>query len=138
MSARISCGSSIILDRPTALTLHEEVYLVKSIETLQEWGELCTMQDVMKYATEYVNLIDVQSRFKLNGPTKVWYYGFVKRWSYQLKIMKSCRPEKSKAGLKKVVDGRFSNLYSVLKKLNLLNKPKNIFTANKSDFGDDC
>ena len=138
LSARISRGSSNIVGRPTALTLDEEVYLVKLIETLQEWGELCTMQDVMKYATEYVNLMGLQSRFQLNGPKKDWYYGFVKRWSHQLKIMKSCRLEKSRAGLKKeVVDGWFTKLYSVLKKLNLLNKPSNIFNADEAGFGDD-
>ena len=79
LSARISSGSSNILGSPTALTLDEEVYLVKLIETLQERGELCTMQDVMTYATEYNNLLGLQSRFQLNGPTKDWYYGFVKR-----------------------------------------------------------
>ena len=52
--------------------------------------------------------------------------------------MKSCRLEKSRAGLKKeVVDGWFTELYSVLKKLNLLNKPSNIFNADKTSFGDD-
>ena len=80
--------------------------LVKLIEILQEWGKLCTMQDVMKYATEYVYLMRLQSRFRLSEPTKDWYYGSVKRWSHQLKIMKSCRLEKLRADLKKeVVDG---------------------------------
>ena len=92
----------------------------------------------MKYVTEYDNLMSLQSRFQLNGPTKDWHCGFVKRWSHRLKIVKSCRLEKSRVGLKKeAVDGWFTKLYSVLKKLNLLNKPSNIFNADKTGFGDD-
>ena len=52
--------------------------------------------------------------------------------------MKSCCLEKSRAGLKKeLVDGWFTKLYSVLKKLNLLNKPSNIFNADEAGFGGD-
>ena len=52
--------------------------------------------------------------------------------------MKSIRLEKARAGLtKEVVDGWFNKLYSVLKKLNLFNKPSNIFNCDESGFGDD-
>lgn len=138
LSARISRGSTNKVGRLTALTQEEEMYFVKLIETLQDWGELCSFQDVMKYATEYVNSMNLNSRFQSGAPTKEWYYGFVKRWSDKLQLMKSIRLEKSRAGLtKQVVDGWFNKLYSVLKKLNLLDKPSNIFNADESGFGDD-
>ncbi|CAM4822785.1 unnamed protein product [Rotaria magnacalcarata] len=92
----------------------------------------------MKYGTEYVNLLDLQSRFRFGAPTKEWYYGFIKRWSHRLKTMKSIRLEKLRAGVtKEVVNGWFLKLHSVLKKLDLLDKPSNIFNADESDFGDD-
>jgi hypothetical protein len=138
LSARISRGSSNQLGRSTALTHNEEECLVKLIETLQEWGELCSFQDVMKYAQEYVSLMGLQSRFKSGAPTKEWYYGFVNRWSDKLKLMKSIRLEKSRAGVtKETVDGWFKKLYCVLKRLNLLDKPSNIFNADESGFSDD-
>ncbi|CAF3965926.1 unnamed protein product, partial [Rotaria sp. Silwood1] len=138
LSARISRCSSNQVGRPTALTHDEEAYLVKLIEILQDWGELCSYQDVMKYATEYVQLMNLQSRFQSGAPTKEWYYGFVKRWSHKLKLIKSIRLEKSRANVaKEVVDGWFTKLYAVLKKFNLLDKPSNIFNADESGFGDD-
>lgn len=138
LSSRISRCSSNHVGRSTALTVEEEEYLVKLIETLQEWGELCTYKDVMKYAVEYVNLLGLQSRFQSGSPTKEWYYGFIKRWSHRLQIMKSCRLEKSRANVsREIVDGWFNKLYAVLKKLNILNKPSNIFNADESGFGDD-
>ncbi|CAF2143517.1 unnamed protein product [Rotaria magnacalcarata] len=138
LAARISRGSSGQIGRPTALTYEEEIYLVKLIETMQDWGELCSYQDVMKYSTEYVKLMNLTSRFKSGAPTKEWYYTFVKRWSQKLTLMKSVRLEKSRAGLtQEIVDGWFTKLYSVLKKLNLLDKPANIFNGDESGFGDD-
>ncbi|CAF1570696.1 unnamed protein product, partial [Rotaria sordida] len=99
LAARISRGSSDQVGHPTALTHTEEEYLVKFIETLQDWGELSSFKDVMKYATEYVNLMGLQLRFRNGAPTKEWYYGFVKRWDHKLKLVKSIRLEKVRAGL---------------------------------------
>jgi hypothetical protein len=46
------------------------------------------------------------SRFKSGAPTEEWYYGFLKRWSDDLQLMKSIRFENSRADVtKEVVDG---------------------------------
>ena len=70
-------------------------------------GELCSFQDVMKYATEYAHLMGLQYRFLSGAPTKEWYYRFVKRWEQKLKLMKSIRLEKAH----KHVDDWFNKLY---------------------------
>ncbi|CAF4763196.1 unnamed protein product, partial [Rotaria sp. Silwood2] len=82
--------------------------------------------------------MNLQSQFQFDAPKKEWYYRFLKRWRHKFKLIKSIRLEKSMAGItQEVVDGRFTNLYSVLKKLDLLGKPSNIFNAGKSGFDDD-
>ena len=121
---------------PPALSMSEEEYLVKLIVTLQEWGQLSSCSDVLKYANEYVSLLNLQSRFTDKGPTKDWYYGFTKRWSDQLKLMKSTSLESSRAtGVsQEIVTGWFGKLFDVLKKLDLLDKPQNIFNTDESGF----
>ncbi len=92
----------------------------------------------MKQATEFVNLMGLPSRFKSGAPTEEWYYGFLKRWSDDLQLMKSIRFENSRADVtKEVVDGQFSKVYSVLKKLKLFDKPNKIYNADESGFSDD-
>ncbi|CAF3646331.1 unnamed protein product, partial [Rotaria sp. Silwood2] len=74
-------------------------------------------------------------RFRNGAPTKEWYYGFVKRWDHKLKLMKSIRLEKVRAGLTpEIVDGWFCKLYLTLKKLDLFNKPSNIFNCDETGF----
>lgn len=121
---------------PPALSMLEEEHLVKLIVTLQEWGQLSSCSDVLKYADDYVKLLNLQSRFTEKGPTKDWYYGFIKRWSHELKLMKSTSLESSRAvGVShEIVAGWFAKLYDVLKKLDLLDKPQNIFNTDESGF----
>jgi hypothetical protein len=121
---------------PPSLTMSEEQYLVTLIVTLQEWGQLSSCSDVLRYADEYVTLLNLRSRFTEKGPTKDWYYGFIKRWSHELKLMKSTSLENSRAiGVShEIVAGWFGKLYDVLKKLDLLDKPQNIFNTDESGF----
>jgi hypothetical protein len=121
---------------PSALSMSEEQHLVKLIITLQEWGQLSSCSDVLKYADEYVKVLNLQSRFTERGPTKDWYYGFIKRWSHQLKLMKSTSLESSRAiGVSHdIIAGWFRKLYDVLKKLDLLDRPQNIFNTDESGF----
>ncbi|CAF1196665.1 unnamed protein product [Rotaria sordida] len=115
LASRISRKSNQQVGRPTALKKTEEKHLVDLIITLQDYGELSTIDDVLKYAIEFVNIMDLKSRFKNGEPTRDWYYGFVTRWKDKLKIMNSSKIEKVRANVTiSTIDGWFAKLRSVL------------------------
>ncbi|CAF1314605.1 unnamed protein product [Rotaria sordida] len=138
LASRISRKSNQQVGRPTALKKTEEKHLVDLIITLQDYGELSTIDDVLKYAIEFVNIMDLKSRFKNGEPTRDWYYGFVTRWKDKLKIMNSSKIEKVRADVTiSTIDGWFAKLHSVLSKLDLFNKPQQLFNCDESGFRDD-
>ena len=82
--------------------------------------------------------MDLKSRFKSGESKRDWYYGFVRRGKYKLKIMKSTKLEKVRADVTmSTVDGWFAKLHSVLSKLQLFNKPQQLFNCDESGFRDD-
>lgn len=56
--------------RLTALKTNEAKYLVNLIITLQNYGELSTSDDLLKYTIEFVDIMDLKSRFKNGKPTR--------------------------------------------------------------------
>ncbi|CAF4419516.1 unnamed protein product, partial [Rotaria magnacalcarata] len=70
LASRISRNSNHHVGRPTALTKTEEKNLVDLIITLQDYGELSTCDDVLKYATEFVDIMNLKSRLKNGVPTR--------------------------------------------------------------------
>jgi hypothetical protein len=101
---------------------------------------LSTCKDVLKYANEYIELMDLKSRFIHGAPTKDWYYSFLKRWNNELKLMRSNTIENAHAqGVTiEVIDGWFNTLRKCLIKLDLLDKPQNIFNVDESGFVSDA
>lgn len=139
LASRMSRKSNQPVGRPTAFATSEESYLVDLILKLQEYGELSTCEDVLKYASEFADIMKLESRFKNGAPTRDWYYGFIQRWNHRLKIMNSMKLEiaRAKAVTPNTVDGWFAKLHSVLSKHGLLNKPQQIFNCDESGFRDD-
>ena len=80
-----------------ALSHDEEKYLVYLISTSQEWRQLSTCADILKYTHEYVEIMDLQARFACGYVTKDRYYSFQKRWKNYFKIMKSSSLENVRA-----------------------------------------
>lgn len=120
------------------MKIEEEKYLVDLIITLQDYGELSTCHDVLRYATEFVDIMNLKSRFKNGEPTRDWYYGFLKRWKKKLKVMNSTKLEKVRADVtSNTVDEWFAKLHMVLSKLDLFNKPHQLFNCDESGFRDD-
>ncbi|CAF1513631.1 unnamed protein product [Adineta ricciae] len=52
LASRISRNSNGPVGRPTALNTNEEKHLVDLILTLQSYGELSAIEDVLKYASD--------------------------------------------------------------------------------------
>jgi len=139
LASRISRKSNEQVGRPTALTPTEEKHLVDLIITLQDYGELSACDDVLRYATEFVDIMNLNSRFKNSGPTRDWYYYFIQRWKHKIKIMNSIKLEKVQADAvtTNTVDGWFAKLHSVLKRLDLFDKPAQLYNCDESGFRDD-
>ena len=136
LSSHVLKSLNINAGRPPALSHDEEKYLVYLISTLQEWGQLSTCADILKYTDEYVEVMDLQARFPCGYPTKDWYYSFLKRWNNYFKVMKSSSLEnvRAKSVSLTIIDEWFKTLYDVLKKLGILNKPEHIFNMDESGF----
>ena len=124
------------IGHPPTLTIEQEQDLVNLIIALQEWGQLSMWNDIPTYASEYVDIMGLKSSFVGGCPGKDWYYGFLKRWSNKLKLMHSGSLEKARAkGITlEIINEWFELLYSVLKKLNLFDKPQNVFNMDESSF----
>jgi len=139
LSSHVSRSVNPNVGHPPALTRDDEHYLVKLIVTLQEWGQLSTCDDILKYANEYIDIMNLKSHFNDGKPTKDWYYSFLKRWSGELKLMNSNSLEKARAQgvTPEIIDGWFVTLHKVLTKLDLLDKPQNIFNMDESGFCDE-
>ena len=97
IASRMSRKSNQQVGHPTNLKTTEEEYLVDLIITLQAYGELSTYDDVLRYAAEFVDIMNLKSRFKNGKPTREWFSGFVRRWKDKLKIMNSTTLEKVRA-----------------------------------------
>ena len=61
LASLISRKSNQQFGRPTNLKTTEEKYLVDLIITLQAYGELPTYDDVLRYATEFVDIMNLKS-----------------------------------------------------------------------------
>ena len=138
IASRMSRKSNQEVGRPTNLKTTEEKYLVDLIITLQAYGELSTYVDVLRYATEFVDIMNLKSRFKNGKPTREWFYGFIRRWKDKLKIMNSTKLEKVRADVTwNTINCWFAKLHSILSKLDLFNKPQQLFNCDESGFQDD-
>jgi hypothetical protein len=80
--------------------------------------------------------MDLKPRLVNGSLTKDWYYGFIKRWNNDLKVMFSSSLENARAKCvtPDIVDGWYNVLKEVLTKLNLHDKPQNIFNTDESEF----
>lgn len=140
LSSYISHPNKPKIGHPPALSNREERDLVDLITTLQEWGQLSTCNDVLKYTQEYIDIMNLKSRFVNGSPTKDWYYGFLRRWNNNLKVMVSHSLENARAKgvTQEVIDGWFNVLEKVLLKLEILDKPERIFNTDESGFADEA
>ena len=59
LSSHVLNSLNINAGRPPALFHDEEKYLVYLISILQEWGQLSTCADILKYTHEYVEVMDL-------------------------------------------------------------------------------
>jgi hypothetical protein len=83
--------------------------------------------------------MDLKHRFISGSPTKDWYYGFLRRWNNELKVVVSwsLESERAKGVTADIIDGWFNVLKQVLIKLDLMNKPHSIYNMDESGFLDD-
>ena len=132
LSSHVLNSPNINAGRRPALSHDKDKYLVYLISALQEWGQLSTCADILKYTHKYLEIMDLQARFACGYPTKDWYYSLLKRWKNYFKVMNSSSLEnvRAKNVSLTIIDEWFKTLYDILKKLNILNKPEHIFNMD--------
>ena len=110
--------------------------MVHLINTVQEWGQLSTCNDILTCANEYVDIVVLKSSFVGDDPGKDWYYGFLKHWNSDWKLMRSSSLEntRDKGVTEEITNRWFDLLYKVLKTLDLFDKAQNIFNMDKSGY----
>ncbi|CAF1010343.1 unnamed protein product [Didymodactylos carnosus] len=76
----------------TILSKEEESHLVYVIKTMRDYDHPVSNSNVCTMAWWYMT--ELKKDIPDNGPGKDWFYGFMRRWSPELKIMKSMKLEK--------------------------------------------
>ncbi|CAF1150725.1 unnamed protein product [Didymodactylos carnosus] len=123
--------------REPILSCEEESHLVDIIKRLQEYNHPVSNGDVIQLGRLY--LLELKKNIPESCPTKDWFYSFMKRWSDELKMMKSVKLEKCRSDALpiEILDSWFNKLYVLLTKLQLFDKPACIFNCDESSFCED-
>ncbi|CAF1027930.1 unnamed protein product [Didymodactylos carnosus] len=73
--------------RQTILSIAEEEFLVKLIKLYQEWQQPVSKPDILELTKTYMKQLGKKTRNQDGNELKLndWYYGFLARWSTELK-----------------------------------------------------
>ena len=125
--------------KPTCLTHLEESMLVHALQKLGEWGFGIDRADVCSIVVDYLKETHREHIFKNGKPGVEWMYGFEERWKDQLtrRVGQPLPANRAYACNKAVVDDFFEKLTTTMNRLNLMDKPQNIFNVDESGFQTD-
>jgi hypothetical protein len=140
----------------TLLTKEEELYLVHIILLFQKWQRPLSPSVIIGLAKSY--MIQLNKNVLINSTLRDWFYGFMQRWSNEIKLAKTKKLEKSRSvacrketvgkfcasqnaaeyiSTKFFLDAWFKHLREVLEKFQLFNRPEALWNADESGFFDD-
>ncbi|CAF2918027.1 unnamed protein product [Rotaria sp. Silwood2] len=121
----------------TRLTKEEESYLVHTILLFQKWQRPLSPSIIIGLAKSY--MIQLNKNISKNFTLRDWFYGFMQRWSNEIKLAKTVKLEKSRsvACRKEIIDAWFKHLREVLEKFQLLDRPEALWNADESGFFED-
>lgn len=124
--------------RKTALTREQESSLATNLKLLAKWGFPLNKQEVQCVVREYVEINNLNTVFRKNGPGDDWFREFIKRNKLSLK-----KPEPLEAVRRKATGDPFIiyNFYDILEEqltaLDLNDKPSHIWNLDETAFNFD-
>ncbi|CAF3021515.1 unnamed protein product [Rotaria socialis] len=123
--------------RKTILCKEEESHLVDTILLFPKWQRPISPSVVMRLAKPY--MLQLGKAVSLKSTLRDWFYGFMRRWSKEIKLAKSGKLEKarSEACRKETVESWFKHLKEVLTKHKLFDRPEALWNADERGFSDD-
>jgi hypothetical protein len=77
------------------LSSDEEKFLVHVIVTFQEWQQPLTRSSIITMARTYMQ--ELEKPVAVDSALIEWFKGFMKRWAFELKMVKSTKLEKARS-----------------------------------------
>jgi hypothetical protein len=125
--------------RPAVLTPAEETIIVHALKKLGEWGFGIDRAAVQTIVMEYLRSAGRPTPFRDGKPGLDWMRSFEKRWASDLarRVGQPLPLNRAYACNKTVIDDFFTKLSAVFERLNLHNKPQNVFNVDETRFQTD-
>lgn len=130
------CGP---VGRPTILTQQEESLIVHALVKLGDWGFGVDRNVLQNIVTDYLRNAGKQDMFREGKPGIDWLYGFERRWKNEVtrRVAQPMPANRAYACNSVVVDDFFIKLSEVIQRLNLSDKPQNIYNVDETGFQTD-
>ena len=128
-----------VVGKPTVLTRDEEAVIVHAIQKLADWGFGIDRDVVTNVVQDFLKNDNRVNPFKTGKPGRDWMYGFERRWKHEL-TRRAGQPmpaNRAFACNEHVVNDFFEKLESAIDRLQIRNKPQNIFNVDETGFQTD-
>ena len=125
--------------RPTVLTVKEEKLIVHALTKLGEWGFGVGREALQTIVMDFLKNAGRASYFKNGKPGLDWVLAFESRWKDQLsrRVSQPLPANRAFACNNRVVDDFFDKLSASVDRLDIRNKPQNIFNVDETGFSTD-
>lgn len=125
--------------RPTILTLNEETVIVHAIQKLGDWGFGIDRRVVQDIVQDFIIRVDRKTPFKDGKPGRDWMYSFENRWKTVLtrRVSQPLPANRAYACNDHILSDFYDKLEAVLDRLQLHDKPQNIFNVDETGFQTD-
>lgn len=123
--------------RTTALSSEQEAKLANGIKCLEKWGFGLSRKETLELVGRFVKDNKIKTPFKNSIPGEDWFLAFKKRHKLSLKLPQCVEFARKKATDPYVINGYFDLLESTLDRLDLRDKPTNIWNLDESSLSID-
>ncbi|CAF1290818.1 unnamed protein product, partial [Didymodactylos carnosus] len=125
-------------DAPGNKSNDQEALIVKMLATFDDWGFPRTRRETIDLTTKFIREAGLCSKFRIGYPGIEWLRLFLKRWSNELKQRSSALLEISRAVAltEDRVNVWFKNYGDVLEKLDIRDRPSQVFNMDETGFLD--
>lgn len=122
------------MGKPTALPPVVEKNLAENLHTMEKHGFGLSRKEVLEVVGEYVKSNNIKVPFKSGNPGEDWFTAFSRRNNLSLKKPQSVELARQKAKDPFVIKEYFALLKSTIDKLDLADKPQQIWNMDETSF----